>query len=118
VMLIGWLCLLACVGLGMISRALLEYWGTLVLLGVGWNFLFVGATVLLTQSYRPPERFKAQAINDFTIFGTQALASLSSGAVLFRLDWQTLMLINLPVLVLMLLVLVQMRRWQTESIPA
>jgi MFS family permease len=113
-MLIGWLCLMACVGLGMISRVLLEYWGTLVLLGVGWNFMFVGATVLLTQSYRAPERFKAQAVNDFTIFGTQALASLSAGTVLFRASWETLMLLNLPALLVMLLVLLQMRRWQPE----
>jgi MFS family permease len=118
VMLIGWVCLLACVGLGMISRELLEYWGTLVLLGVGWNFMFVGATVLLTQSYRPTERFKAQAVNDFTIIGTQALASLSAGTVLFRANWQTLMLLNLPALAIMLLVLLQMRRWQPESMPA
>jgi MFS family permease len=112
VMLIGWLCLLACVGLGVISQELLEYWGTLVLLGVGWNFLFVGATVLLTQSYRPAERFKAQAVNDFTIFGIQALSSLSAGTVLFRANWETLMLLNLPVLAIMLLVLLQMSRWQ------
>jgi MFS family permease len=112
VMLIGWLCLLACVGLGVISHELLEYWGALVLLGVGWNFLFVGATLLLTQSYRPAERFKAQAVNDFTIFGIQALSSLSAGTVLFRANWETLMLLNLPVLAIMLLVLLQMRRWQ------
>jgi MFS family permease len=117
VMMMGWVCLLACVGLGIISRELLEYWGTLVLLGVGWNFLFVGATVLLTQSYRPAERFKAQAVNDFTIFGIQALASLSAGTVLFRANWQTLMILNLPVLVIMLLVLMQMRRWQPKTIP-
>jgi MFS family permease len=101
--------LLACVGLGMISRELLEYWGALVLLGVGWNFMFVAATVLLTQSYRPAERFKAQAFNDFTIFGTLALTSLSAGTVLFRLNWETLMLLNLPALAIMLLVLVRMR---------
>jgi len=117
-MLIGWVCLLVCIGLGIISRELLEYWGTLVLLGVGWNFLFVGATVLLTRSYRPPERFKAQAVNDFTIFGTQALASLTAGTVLFRASWETLMLLNLPVLAIMLLVLLQMRHWQPEPIPA
>jgi predicted MFS family arabinose efflux permease len=117
VMLAGWLCLLACIGLGIISRQLLEYWGALVLLGVGWNFLFVGATVLLTQSYRPAERFNAQAVNDFTIFGVQALTSLSAGTVLFRANWETLMLLNLPALAIMLAVLVSMRRWRSEAAP-
>jgi MFS family permease len=115
VMLVGWLCLLACVGLGIVSRQLLEYWGTLVLLGMGWNFLFVGATVLLTQSYRPAERFKAQAVNDFTIFGIQALASLSAGTVLFSASWGTLLMLNLPVLAILLVVLVQLRRWQPAT---
>lgn len=118
VMLLGWLCLLACVGLGIVSRELLQYWGALVLLGVGWNFLFVGATVLLTQSYRPAERFKAQAVNDFTIFGIQALASLSAGTVLFRANWGALMLLNLPALAIMLLVLLQLRRWQPAPVKA
>ena len=116
VMLAGWLCLVACVGLGMISRQLLEYWGALVLLGMGWNFLFVGATVLLTQSYRPSERFKAQAVNDFTIFGIQALTSLTAGTVLFRASWDTLLLLNLPVLAILLAVLVRMRRWQPAAV--
>lgn len=118
VMLLGWLCLLACVGLGIVSRELLQYWGALVLLGVGWNFLFVGATVLLTQSYRSVERFKAQAVNDFTIFGIQALASLSAGTVLFRANWGTLMLLNLPALAIMLLVLLQLRSWQPAPVKA
>jgi MFS family permease len=105
VMLIGVGCLLACVGIGIASRELLEYWGALVLLGVGWNFLYVGGTVLLTRSYHPSERFKAQAVNDFTIFAVQAVTSLSAGTVLFRANWDTLMLLNLPALLLMLLMI-------------
>ena len=116
VMLAGWLCLLACVGLGMVSHQLLEYWGTLVLLGMGWNFLFVGATVLLTQSYRSSERFKAQAVNDFTIFGIQAITSLTAGTVLFNASWDTLLMLNLPVLAILLLVLLQLRRWQPATV--
>jgi len=54
--------------------------------------------VLLTQSYAPAERFKAQALNDFLIFGVQAAAALSAGAVLFRTGWNTLVALTLPVL--------------------
>ena len=97
-MLMGVLAMLGTVVVGVISRDLLHYWGALVLLGVGWNFLFVGGTVLLTRSYFPIERFKAQAANDFTIFGFQALASLSAGSVLFLANWDTLLMMTLPIL--------------------
>jgi predicted MFS family arabinose efflux permease len=105
VMTAGVFCLLTTVGLGIISANLLMYWAALVLLGVGWNFLYVGATVLLTRSYRPSERFRAQAFNDFTIFGIQAFTSLSAGTVLFQSNWNTLLLLNLPALALMLVII-------------
>ena len=89
-------------GLGLVSQHLLHYWAALVLLGLGWNFTYVGATVLLTRSYRPSERFKAQATNDFTIFGIQAIASLSAGTIIYSAGWVALNLITLPFLILML----------------
>jgi MFS family permease len=100
VMLAGVLTLFACVALALISREITHYWGALVLLGFGWNLLFVGGTVLLTRSYHAAERFKAQAANDFAIFGTQAVASLSAGSVLFAANWDILNLITLPLLAL------------------
>jgi len=102
VMFIGVLLLGGCVGLGLVSQHLLHYWAALVLLGLGWNFTYVGATVLLTRSYRPSERFKAQATNDFTIFGIQAIASLSAGTIIYSAGWVALNLITLPFLILML----------------
>jgi MFS family permease len=110
VMLIGAICMVACVILAMISQAFFQYWAALVLLGMGWNFLFVGGTLLLTNSYRPSERFKAQATNDFTIFTIQALVSLSAGLVMFSTGWLALNLIALPFLLLILLVLVRKRK--------
>jgi MFS family permease len=59
----------------------------LVLLGLGWNFAFIGGTTLLTGTYAPSERNKAQGLNDFLIFGTTALASLSAGWLLDRIGW-------------------------------
>jgi MFS family permease len=102
VMFVGVLLLGCCVLLGLISQHLLHYWAALVLLGLGWNFVYVGATVLLTESYRPAERFKAQATNEFTIFGIQALASFSAGTVIFSAGWVVLNLISLPFLIIML----------------
>jgi MFS family permease len=59
----------------------------LCLNGVGWNFLFVGATTLLTTTYRPAERGKAQAFNDFMVFGTTTTASLMASVVLELNGW-------------------------------
>jgi len=110
VMLIGIAAMLGTVLLGLVSSDLLEYWVALVLLGVGWNFLFVGATVELTGTYRQSERFKAQGFNDFSIFSVQALLSLSAGVVLFRTDWGTLNLLMLPLLALVLTAVVLTRK--------
>lgn len=110
IILTGVACMLGCVILGLVSRELLHYWGALVLLGVGWNFMFVGSTVLLTRNYLPAERFKAQAVNDFTIFGVQALTSLSAAAVIFQSNWDSLVLLNLPVLLLVIGLLMFLRR--------
>jgi MFS family permease len=110
VMLAGLAAITACVLLGVASAALVQYWGALVLLGVGWNFLFVGATVLLTRSYLPPERYKAQAFNEFAIFSVQAMLSLSAGVMLYRSNWDTLNLSTLPLLLLVLASILLVRK--------
>ena len=110
VMAVGVMALFACVVLAVIDRSLMHYWGALVLLGLGWNFLFVGATVLLTQCYRPSERFKAQAVNEFSIFSVQAFTSLLAGAVISRASWELLNLLNLPFLVVLFAAIVYLGR--------
>lgn len=80
----------------------MHYSGSLILLGVGWNFLFVAGTALLPQTYRTSERFKAQAANDFVVFGIQAVASLSAGWVLFTLGWDAMVWMTVPVSAVML----------------
>ena len=106
----GTMALLACSAVASTSHALGAYWLGLVLLGLGWNLLFIGGTVLLTRSYAPSERFRAQAVNDLAVFGSQACASLASGAVLLRLGWTTTVLVVVPVLAGMLLLIVFGRR--------
>jgi MFS family permease len=73
-----------------------SFLGALVFLGVGWNFLFVGGTTLLTQTYTAPERGRAQATNDLVIYAVGLLASLGAGAFLGHLGWQMLNLALLP----------------------
>ena len=76
----------------------LNFWGGLVLLGLGWNFMFVGGTTLLTEAYRAEEKSKVQAVNDFLVFGTVAIASFSSGALQNTFGWSAVnAAITLPI---------------------
>lgn len=75
-----------------------HFWIALVLLGVGWNFLFTGATTLLTTTYEPAEKAKAQGINDLVVFVVMISSSAASGALLSASGWDELNLVALPVL--------------------
>jgi len=65
-----------------------NFWWSLVLLGVGWNFLYIGATTLLTETYRPEERAKAQGVNELAIFCMMSVSSLSSGMIVTNAGWE------------------------------
>jgi hypothetical protein len=88
---------------------MMHYWYTLVLLGVGWNFLYVGGTTMLTLTYSMSERFKAQAVNEFSVFGTSALGSLLAGTVMYVYGWYTLVLVPLPLLAIIMVGLYYVR---------
>lgn len=105
VMLVGAALLAACVAVDLSGIALANFWAGLLLLGVGWNFLFVGATTLLTETYRPEEKAKVQAVNDFLVFGAVSLSSFSSGALLSRFGWTFVNLAVLPPVTIVFLLL-------------
>ncbi|MDX1516058.1 MAG: MFS transporter [Woeseiaceae bacterium] len=109
-MFIGALLLLVTSIVGLQGQTLLHYWWALVMLGVGWNFLYVGGTTMLTYTYSLEERFRAQAVNEFLVFGISATASLLAGTVLHYFGWFRLMLIPLPVLIAIALALIAIRR--------
>lgn len=95
--------LAAVVGLSGLSVA--HFWTALILLGVGWNFGFIGATALVTDCYRPEERVKVQAANDFLVFGSVAIASFSSGGLLSHGGWNSVnWLVFPPVAIALVLV--------------
>lgn len=75
---------------------------TLILLGLGWNFGFIGGTTLLTECYRPAEREKVQGLNDFAVFGTVAVASLTSGKLLDWFGWASVNIAIFPTVALAL----------------
>jgi MFS family permease len=89
----------------------LSYWAALVLLGIGWNFLFVGGTVLLSQSYQPNERFKVQGLNEFLVFGCQATAALSAGVFLNLIDWRGLLITSFAIIAVQLIIIT----WQQNK---
>jgi predicted MFS family arabinose efflux permease len=104
----------AVVGLSGLTVA--HFWVTLVLLGVGWNFGFIGATALVTDTYRPEERIKVQAANDFLVFGSTATASLMSGKLLSLSGWDAVnWLVFPPVTVALALVLWQVLARRREA---
>ncbi len=100
VMLAGMVLLAACTVAALAGVELVHFWVALVALGLGWNFAFVGASTLLTETCRPSERAKVQGANDFLVFGSVASASLSSGALLHFLGWDAVQVFALPFVVL------------------
>ena len=104
-MLTGVLFYFICISIALSGHALDNYWIALILLGLGWNFLFIGGTSLLPQSYHESEKFKVQSANDFLIFSLQAIAALSAGWFVFNYGWEVVLLSVIPLLILQLVIL-------------
>jgi MFS family permease len=117
VMLTGVVLLVLCAATALSGVALGQFWLALVLLGIGWNFLFIGSTALLTGAYSQAERAKTQAANDFLIFGMVALSSFSSGVLLDGFGWGAVNLVILPFAGAVLILLLIYRRWQGSALP-
>jgi MFS family permease len=101
-MLWGAALLAGCVVVSLMGQGVTHYWWGLVLLGVGWNLLFVAGTTLLAREFAGIDRHRAQAMNEFVVFGTQACVSLLAGVAVHRLGWEALNVATLPLLALML----------------
>lgn len=87
----------ACIAINLTGTDVPHFWAALLVLGIGWNFLFVGGTTLLTETYRIEEKAKSQALNDFIVFATVATSSLSAGALHHLFGWQAVnMAVALP----------------------
>ncbi|HEV7372969.1 MFS transporter [Arenibaculum sp.] len=121
VMMTGALLYVGCVALNLSGGTLmLSFWPALILLGIGWNFLFVGATTLLTETYRAAEKAKVQGMNDFLVFTAVAVSALSSGTVHALAGWATVNLVLLAltgVVACVLLWLMGVRRTAAQAQP-
>ncbi|MDJ0654618.1 MAG: MFS transporter [Xanthomonadales bacterium] len=109
VMWVGGLGLIAACVVGLQGQSYMHYWYALVLLGVGWNFLYVGSTTMVTLSYTLAERFRAQAVNEFAVFGTSAATSLLAGTMIHLYGWTAIVVAPLPLLLAVLVGLFAVR---------
>ncbi len=112
---IGLLLVAASAAVALQGLELANFWLSLVLLGVGWNLSFIGATAMITDCYTHEERGKVQGFNDFLIFGTVAVASFSSGSLLSASGWETINIMVFPIVaavtVPLLFVALRKRHW-------
>lgn len=91
--------------IGLAGVDIAHFWLTLILLGLGWNFGFVGASAMVLDSHRPEEKTKVQALNDFIVFGTMAVGSFSSGGLLTTHGWQVVLWVSFAPLLLAVIAL-------------
>jgi MFS family permease len=108
----GFLLIIVAASTGIGGTSNLHFIADLVLLGVGWNFGFVGASAMVLETHRPEERTKVQAFNDFLVFGTMAIGSFSSGALLTSEGWAAVNWLTVPIISIALVILIfgSMRR--------
>lgn len=118
IMFTGAMLMFACVGVALSGVEIHNFIAALMLLGVGWNFLFIGGTTLLTESYRPEEKTRAQGANDFMIFITMATSSFSSGALVTSRGWEILNYGALPFLLMVSCALLWLMRRRRAGVAA
>jgi len=106
VMLAGAVLNVASIAMALSGLAVANFWWSMVLLGVGWNFLYIGATTLLTETYRPEERAKAQGANETAIFAMMALSSFSSGMIVTNAGWEKVNYAAMPLIAVVVAALV------------
>ena len=100
----------ACIAINLNGTSVTHFWFALFLLGVSWNFLFIGATTLLTDTYTENEKFKTQALNDFLVFSVVSAASLFAGILHHKFGWQFVNYIAMPAIIGMLISLVWLHK--------
>ncbi len=118
VLLAGVACYALTLAIGLAGIEIENFWVSLALLGVGWNFLYVGGTSLLTRCYRPCERAKVQGFNDSLIFAAVALCSIVAGTLEYRWGWDMVLLVSIiPMVAILAIVLRLARRPAAVALP-
>ena len=95
---------LVCIALSFYEQTFINYLVALVLLGIGWNFLFISGTSLLVLCYKSNEKFKVQGFNDVLVFSIQSIASLTAGYSILKFSWNDINLACIPLVIIIILV--------------
>lgn len=103
VILVGAVLAIVCVAINLTGQTVWHFWTALVALGISWNFLFIGATALLIETYRAEEKSKAQGFNDFAVFTLVTIASLSAGMLQHKLGWEMVNYGAIPFIVIIIM---------------
>jgi MFS family permease len=116
----GLLLIAASAGAGLAGTATAHFWLSMTLLGIGWNFGFLGASALVLECHRPEERTRVQSLNDFLVFGMMVVATFASGGLLTGYGWAMVCWISLPPLLLAWFALIATRssRVAISGVPA
>jgi MFS family permease len=99
VILAGVLLNFVAVGINLSGVTVTHFWFGLVILGIGWNFMFIGGTALLTETYEPHEKTRVQGFNDMLIFATMAISSSSAGVLVNARGWDVVNYVSIPFIV-------------------
>jgi MFS family permease len=118
VMLAGAVLYAACVSINLLGTGVAHFWAALFLLGVGWNFLFVGGSTLLTETYRESEKARAQGLNDFAVFTCITAASLFAGTLQHHFGWRTVNIGVIPLIALIAGALLWLRARRAQAAAA
>jgi MFS family permease len=102
---IGLLLIVGAAIVNLTGISVMHFVASLVLIGVGWNFGFIASTALLSSAYRPEEAARVTGLNEFVVFGVNAVASIASGLLLQMLGWQTINVLVIPIAALAILLL-------------
>ena len=109
IILLGCALLIISALINLFGQSYVHFFTSLVLLGIGWNFTFIGATQLVSLTYRPQEKGKVQGMNDFLVFTTAAIASLFAGQTVETIGWMWVNLISLPLIAVAMLLIAKTR---------
>ncbi|MEX2200346.1 MAG: MFS transporter [Dongiaceae bacterium] len=118
IMFVGVAMFAGCIATNLAGIDVFNFWLANLLLGVGWNFLFIGSSTLLTETHTPAERGKAQGLNDFLVFGIVAVCSFAAGALHSILGWAAVNLGGILPAVAILIALVWLRGHRRAAVPA
>ena len=116
IMITGTFLLFLCVAVNLHGQSLVHFWSALGLLGLGWNFLFIGGTNLVTDAYQLSEKAKTQGLNDFLVFGMVAVTALTSGVLHQWVGWVALNMLVFPVILATLIAIIWLGRTRSRAI--